>query len=203
MDKSDKYYTIEEATEMLGISEQEVINMITLKKLPAIKVDKAIKIREEDMENILDSWGRRDTAGETYTEENTGVEIVKEEVGDKDSIKEELEDKKVQLEKFYKDLLKKKQELEEDINYLQYKYDEFKNRIRNLISDELKSFLKKIDEESLREGDKVLHNNFDANLDVDENIDEMAGNEEDSYDDEEETLLLEDDEENRKRSVSN
>jgi len=45
MNRNDKFYNIEEATEMLGISEQEVINMITLKKLPAIRVEKAIKIR--------------------------------------------------------------------------------------------------------------------------------------------------------------
>lgn len=194
MDKSDKYYTIEEATDMLGISEQEVMNMITLKRLPAIKVEKAIKIREEDLENILDNWGRKDNSYGTKQEENTGMAATEEEIEYRDRIKEDIEDKKMQLEKFYRDLLKKKQELEEDINYLQYKYDEFKNRIRNLISDELKLFLKRIDEDNLREGDEVLQNNFNANLDIDEDIDKAVGNEEDNYDGGEEALLLEDDE---------
>ncbi|HEY4696109.1 MAG TPA: helix-turn-helix domain-containing protein [Candidatus Hydromicrobium sp.] len=201
IEKSNKFYTIEEATDMLGISEQEVINMITLKKLPAIKVEKSIKIREEDLEKILDSLGRKITEGKTITVENTGAVPV-EEIEDRDRIKEELEDKKIQLERSYRDLLKKKQELEEDINYLQYQYDEFKNRIKNLISDEFKLFLKKIDEENLGEGDKVPQNNFENNLDIDEDIDKTAGNEEDSYDGEEEALLLEDDEEIEKRAVS-
>ena len=201
IEKSNKFYTIEEATDMLGISEQEVINMITLKKLPAIKVEKSIKIREEDLEKILDSLGRKITEGKTITVENTGAVPV-EEIEDRDRIKEELEDKKIQLERSYRDLLKKKQELEEDINYLQYQYDEFKNRIKNLISDEFKLFLKKIDEENLGEGDKVPQNNFENNLDIDEDINKTAGNEEDSYDGEEEALLLEDDEEIEKRAVS-
>ena len=201
IEKSNKFYTIEEATDMLGISEQEVINMITLKKLPAIKVEKSIKIREEDLEKILDNLGRKITEGKTITVENTGAVPV-EEIEDRDRIKEELEDKKIQLERSYRDLLKKKQELEEDINYLQYQYDEFKNRIKNLISDEFKLFLKKIDEENLGEGDKVPQNNFENNLDIDEDIDKTAGNEEDSYDGEEEALLLEDDEEIEKRAVS-
>ena len=175
--------------------------MITLKKLPAIKVEKSIKIREEDLEKILDSLGRKITEGKTITVENTGAVPV-EEIEDRDRIKEELEDKKIQLERSYRDLLKKKQELEEDINYLQYQYDEFKNRIKNLISDEFKLFLKKIDEENLGEGDKVPQNNFENNLDIDEDIDKTAGNEEDSYDGEEEALLLEDDEEIEKRAVS-
>ena len=196
IEKSNKFYTIEEATDMLGISEQEVINMITLKKLPAIKVEKSIKIREEDLENILDRLGRKIAEGKTAAE-NTGA-IPVEEIEDRDDeIKEELDDKKIQLERSYKDLLKKKQELEEDINYLQYQYDEFKNKIKNLVSDEFKMFLKKIDEENLGEGDKVLQNNFENNLDIDEedeDIDETAGNQKDCNDSEEEALLLEDDE---------
>ena len=66
IEKSNRFYTIEEATDMLGISEQEVINMITLKKLPAIKVEKAIKIREEDLEKFLDSLGRKIRIGKRY-----------------------------------------------------------------------------------------------------------------------------------------
>ncbi|NQT66064.1 MAG: hypothetical protein HQ569_00625 [Actinobacteria bacterium] len=36
--------------------------MITLKKLSAIKIEKAIKIREEDLGKFLGSLGRKDTS---------------------------------------------------------------------------------------------------------------------------------------------
>ncbi len=45
----------------------------------------------------------------------------------------------------YDELLKKKQELEEDINYLQIEYEEFRDKMKKLVVEELKSFLKKID----------------------------------------------------------
>ena len=49
---------------------------------------------------------------------------------DKDEIKEKLENKKMHLEKYYKDLLMEKHEFEEDVNYLQYEYDKFKKGLR-------------------------------------------------------------------------
>jgi hypothetical protein len=49
------------------------------------------------------------------------------------------------LKEEYDELLKKKQELEEDINYLQIEYEEFRNKMKKLVVEELKSFLKKID----------------------------------------------------------
>lgn len=198
MDKSNRFYTIEEATNMLGISEQEVINMITLKKLPAIRVEKAIKIREEDLEKFLDSLGRKDTTNETGTGNTTEIPV-EEETEKKDRVEEILEHRRMEQEKSYKDLLRKKQELEEDINYLQYKYDEFKNRIKQLISEELKLFLKKIDEENLKEGDGILQNNFNDNLDINEGIEKAAGNDEYSDEDEEEALLLQDNGEDEKK----
>ena len=50
-----------------------------------------------------------------------------------------------ELKEEYDELLKKKQELEEDINYLQIEYEEFRNKMKKLVVEELKSFLKKID----------------------------------------------------------
>jgi len=198
MNRSNRFYTIEEATNMLGISEQEVINMITLKKIPAIKVEKAIKIREEDLEKFLDSLGRKDTTYETGTDNTTEIPV-EEETEKKDRVEECFKHRRMELEKSYKELLRKKQELEEDINYLQYKYDEFKNRIKQLISEELKLFLKKIDEENLNEGDKILQNNFNDNLDINEGIEKAAGNDEYSNEDEEEALLLQDNGEDEKK----
>lgn len=198
MNRSNRFYTIEEATNMLGISEQEVINMITLKKIPAIKVEKAIKIREEDLEKFLDSLGRKDTTYETGTDNTTEIPV-EEETEKKDRVEECFKHRRMELEKSYKELLRKKQELEEDINYLQYKYDEFKNRIKQLISEELKLFLKKIDEENLNEGGKILQNNFNDNLDINEGIEKAAGNDEYSNEDEEEALLLQDNGEDEKK----
>jgi len=198
MDKSNRFYTIKEATNMLGISEQEVINMITLKKLPAIRVEKAIKIREEDLEKFLDILGKKDTTRETGMGDITEIPV-EEETEKKDMVEEILEQRKVELEKSYKDLLKKKQELEEDINFLQYKYDEFKNRIKQLISEELKLFLKKIDGENLKEGDRILQNNFNDSLNINEDIEKAAGNDEYSDEDEEEALLLQDNGEDEKK----
>ena len=73
MNRSNKFYTIEEATDMLGVSEQEIMNMITIKKLPAVKVEKSIKIREEDMEKFLDSLGRIDDVDEVDIESKAKI----------------------------------------------------------------------------------------------------------------------------------
>lgn len=195
MEKGNRFYTIKEATDMLGISEQEVMNMITQKKLPAIKMEKSIKIREEDLENILNSFGIKQAEGKTEVENDMVIQL--EEIEDRVETGEEPDEGKMESEKSYKDLLRKKKELEEDINYLQYQYDEFKNKIKNLVSDEFRMFFKKIDEVNPAEGNEVLQNNLKNNLDIDEedeDIDKTTGYQKDGYDDEEEALLLEDDE---------
>ena len=99
--------------------------------------------------------------------------------------------KKALLEKAYKELLRKKQELEEDINYLQYEYDEFKSRIRRLIADELNMFLRKIEKENLRESDEVIKGNFGKDLDIDKGVSKVSEDKTDSYDDDRETLMFE------------
>jgi len=82
---------------------------------------------------------------------------------DKDEIKEKLENKKMHLEKYYKDLLMEKHEFEEDVNYLQYEYDKFKKRIKKITTGEFKKSLKKIDEENLKEVIKEAGNNMYKN----------------------------------------
>ena len=56
MDEEKKLYTIKEVSELVGISESEIIRVVMLKKLPAIRVGKAIRIKEEDLENFLNSF---------------------------------------------------------------------------------------------------------------------------------------------------
>lgn len=56
MQEENILYTIKEVSELVGISEAEIIRMVMLKKLPAIRVGKAIRIKEEDLEKFLDSF---------------------------------------------------------------------------------------------------------------------------------------------------
>jgi excisionase family DNA binding protein len=56
MKDSKKLYTIKEISELAGISEQEIIRMIMLKKIPAVKIGKAIRVKEETLEKFLDSF---------------------------------------------------------------------------------------------------------------------------------------------------
>jgi excisionase family DNA binding protein len=56
MNNEKKLYTISEVAEMVGISESEIIRVVMLKKLKAIRVGKAIRIKEEDLESFLDSF---------------------------------------------------------------------------------------------------------------------------------------------------
>lgn len=196
LESSNKFYTIEEATEMLGVSEREIMNMITLKKLPAVKIEKSIKIREEDMERFLDNLDRGDTENgsegkdaveEANAEDNPEkLEKISEEDKNKDvgQEKEELESNTTELVKTYRELLQKKQELEEDINYLQYRYDEFKSRMKKIISEEFRLFLKQIDEENPKDYDEALENNL-YDLNMDSNADKMEEDADDVEDDEE------------------
>jgi excisionase family DNA binding protein len=56
MEEEKKLYTIKEVSELVGISESEIIRVVMIKKLPAIRVGKAIRIKEEDLENFLNSF---------------------------------------------------------------------------------------------------------------------------------------------------
>jgi excisionase family DNA binding protein len=56
MEDVEKLYTIKEVSDLVGISEVEIIRMVMLKKLPAIRVGKAIRVKEEDLEKFLDSF---------------------------------------------------------------------------------------------------------------------------------------------------
>ncbi|MFZ3107066.1 MAG: helix-turn-helix domain-containing protein [Candidatus Hydromicrobium sp.] len=53
MNEEKKLYTIKEVSEVVGISESEIIRMVMIRKLPAIRVGKAIRIKEDDLEIFL------------------------------------------------------------------------------------------------------------------------------------------------------
>lgn len=56
MNEEKKLFTIKETSELVGISESEVIRMIMLKKLAVIRLGKAIRIREDDLERFLNEF---------------------------------------------------------------------------------------------------------------------------------------------------
>jgi len=56
MNEEKKLYTIKEVSEVVGISETEIIRMVMLKKLPAIRVGKAIRIKEDDLEAFINGF---------------------------------------------------------------------------------------------------------------------------------------------------
>ena len=54
MIEEQNLYTIKEAAELTGISETELINLIMRRQLNAIRIDKAIRIKEKDLDKFLD-----------------------------------------------------------------------------------------------------------------------------------------------------
>jgi len=150
MDEEKKFYTIEETTEILGISEKEILRFIESKKIPVLKVGRALRISGENIDKFLEGSAETVPCKETEV-----LDRELKEVFSTDSIKDEKDEetgdisalnyKIGELEEEYDELLKKKQELEEDINYLQIEYEEFRNKMKKLVVEELKSFLKKID----------------------------------------------------------
>jgi len=68
MDEEKKLYTIKEVSEMVGISEAEVIRVVMIKKLPAIRMGKAIRIKEDDLEAFLKEFIGEEAVKQDYRE---------------------------------------------------------------------------------------------------------------------------------------
>lgn len=62
-DKKGKLYTIKEASDITGISEGELIRLVLLKKVKALRIGKSIRISEDKLESFLDSLTGK-TSGE-------------------------------------------------------------------------------------------------------------------------------------------
>lgn len=66
-------YTIKEAADLTGISESELINLIMQKQLTAIRIGKAIRIKEKDLDKFLDLFtGSTDEKQEEVESKNSG-----------------------------------------------------------------------------------------------------------------------------------
>ncbi len=150
MNKEKKFYTIEETTEILGISEKEILQFIETKKIPVLKVGRALRISGENIHKFLKGTGEIALLDDTEVIDEDLKEVFPPDLMDDEEDEEtgnlsELNYKISELKDEYDELLKKKQELEEDINYLQIEYEEFRDKMKKLVVEELKSFLKKID----------------------------------------------------------
>lgn len=150
MDEEKKFYTIKETTEILGISEKEILQFIESKKIPVLKVGRALRISGENIHKFLEGPEETVPVDETVVLDQKLKEVFSpDSMEDKEdeeiSDLSELNYKISELKDEYDELLKKKQELEEDINYLQIEYEEFREKMKKLVVEELKSFLKKID----------------------------------------------------------
>jgi excisionase family DNA binding protein len=63
-----KLFTIKEVSELAGISESEVIRMVMLKKLPVIRLGKAIRIKEDDLNEFLNGFMVKEESAAGYRE---------------------------------------------------------------------------------------------------------------------------------------
>ncbi len=68
MTEEKKLFTIKEVSELIGISESEVIRMIMLKKLPVVRLGKAIRIREDNLDEFLKGFLAKDEVRAGYRE---------------------------------------------------------------------------------------------------------------------------------------
>lgn len=54
-EKKERLYTISQLSEFAGISEQELIRMVLLKKIHAVRLGKSIRITEDGLERFLEN----------------------------------------------------------------------------------------------------------------------------------------------------
>lgn len=54
-EKKEKLYTINQLSEFTGISEHELIRMVLLKKIHAVRLGKSIRITEDGLERFLEN----------------------------------------------------------------------------------------------------------------------------------------------------
>lgn len=53
----DRYLTVLEVAEQLGFSDQTVYNWIRSKKLPAVKIQKDFRIKQSDVDRLVEAHG--------------------------------------------------------------------------------------------------------------------------------------------------
>lgn len=68
MTEEKRLYTIKEVSDLVGISESEIIRVVMMKKLPAIRLGKAIRIKEADLEAFLNGFVGEEEVKHNYKE---------------------------------------------------------------------------------------------------------------------------------------
>jgi excisionase family DNA binding protein len=65
-EKKEKLYTISQLSEFTGISEQELIRMVLLKKIPSVRLGNSIRITEEVLKKFLEDLSGNITSENDY-----------------------------------------------------------------------------------------------------------------------------------------
>ncbi len=73
MNTEEKLYKIKDVSEMVGISESEIIKLIMQKKMKAIRIGLTIRIKESDLNDFLDFF-----VGRSQPATNTTIALPKE-----------------------------------------------------------------------------------------------------------------------------
>ncbi|MEA2016319.1 MAG: helix-turn-helix domain-containing protein [Actinomycetota bacterium] len=68
MAEEKKLFTIKEVSDLIGISESEVIRMIMLKRLPVVRLGKSIRIKEDNLDEFLKGFLAKGEVKTAYSE---------------------------------------------------------------------------------------------------------------------------------------
>ena len=175
MTKENEFYSIKEASEILGIDEKEILKLIYYKEIPVLTVGKGIRISKAIINNYpsiaskINNFGDKGSIEEdlekVFAEDIPGIDKdLRVEAGEAILKLEKLKDeykklalKKQEMEKDISKLKKlqeecenlalKKQEMEKDISQIKTEYKEFRATAKNLVVGELEIFLKKTEME--------------------------------------------------------
>ena len=148
MGEEKKFYAVQEANGILGISEKELMRFIDDNKIPVLKVGRAMRISEESIESFIKESDSSEQDSSNELLEDGLKEVFAGDDLDEDDVFQDKDDSDLKIRRLQEEcekLIEKKQELEEDINYLQIEYEEFRAKIKKLVVEELKTFLKKVD----------------------------------------------------------
>ncbi|MBM3706382.1 MAG: helix-turn-helix domain-containing protein, partial [Actinobacteria bacterium] len=71
--RGEKLYTIKEVSDLSGISEQNIIRMVMLKKIKAVRIGKSIRIKQNDFEDFISMMLGSPGAGSDRSSEMDGL----------------------------------------------------------------------------------------------------------------------------------
>jgi len=71
-----KLYTIKEVSDLTGISEGEIIRLVLLKKIKAVRIGKSVRITEDKLGLFIDSLIGNNFSGAVNNFENLGQEKI-------------------------------------------------------------------------------------------------------------------------------